>query len=395
MITMAHSAIETNENYPSKQRIRIAVSLFYFSMGLCFASWASRIPDIKTALMLSDAALGTILFALPVGQFLMMPFSGKLVTHYGSQKVILFAVPAYAICLTNLGLATQGWHLGVGLFLFGIFGNMCNIAINTQGIAAEKLYERPIMSAFHGGWSVAGFTGALVGLAMINLKLTPYLHFWIVIGIVFIIVSLNYRMLVQGKMGPAMASSKKRFFSKPDSTLLQLGVIGFCSMASEGAMFDWSGVYFKDVVKAPTSLVILGYTSFMIMMASGRFVADGLAARFGRKHLLQASGVLISSGLFLSVFFPYLITSTIAFMMVGLGVSSIVPSVYSAAGKHATIAPGIALATVSSVSFLGFLMGPPLIGYISAAAGLRYSFAVIGVFGICITLLVSKIKAMH
>ena len=395
MITNTHSEIDTNGHHLSKKRIRIAVSLFYFSMGLCFASWASRIPDIKTALMLSDAALGTILFALPVGQFLMMPFSGKLVTHYGSQKVILFAVPAYAICLTNLGLATQGWHLGVGLFLFGIFGNMCNIAINTQGIAAEKLYERPIMSAFHGGWSVAGFTGALVGLAMINLKFPPYLHFWIVIGIVFIIISLNYRMLVQGKTGPAMASSKKRFFSKPDSTLLQLGVIGFCSMASEGAMFDWSGVYFKDVVKAPSSLVILGYTSFMIMMASGRFVADRLAARFGRKHLLQVSGVLISSGLFLSVFFPYLITSTIAFMMVGLGVSSIVPSVYSSAGKHATIAPGIALATVSSVSFLGFLMGPPLIGYISAAAGLRYSFAVIGVFGICITLLVSKIKAMH
>ena len=166
-------------------------------------------------------------------------------------------------------------------------------------------------------------------------------------------------------------------------------------MASEGAMFDWSGIYFKDVVKAPSSLVILGYTSFMIMMASGRFVADRLAARFGRMHLLQVSGILISSGLFLSVFFPYLITSTIAFMMVGLGVSSIVPSVYSAAGKHATIAPGIALATVSSVSFLGFLMGPPLIGYISAVAGLRYSFGVIGIFGICITLLVSKIKVMH
>ena len=384
-----------SENHPGKKRIRIAVALFYFSMGLCFASWASRIPDIKTALSLSDAAFGTILFALPVGQFLMMPFSGKLVTHFGSQKVILLALPAYALCLTNLGLATHGWHLGIGLFLFGVFGNMCNIAVNTQGIAAEKLYERPIMSAFHGGWSIAGFTGALVGLAMINLKITPYYHFWIVIGIVSIIVILNYQQLVHGKSRPTMASSKKRFFSKPDSTLLQLGVIGFCSMASEGAMFDWSGVYFKDVVKAPSSLVILGYTSFMIMMASGRFVADRLALRFGRKHLLQVSGVLISSGLFLSVFFPYLITSTIAFMMVGLGVSSIVPSVYSAAGKHPTIAPGIALATVSSVSFLGFLMGPPLIGYISAAAGLRYSFAVIGVFGIGITLIVSKIKAMH
>jgi len=395
MTTIVQFADSLRENHREKRRVRIAVALFYFSMGLCFASWASRIPDIKTALHLSDAAFGTILFALPVGQFLMMPFSGKLVTHFGSQKVILFAIPAYALCLTNLGLATYGWQLGIGLFLFGVFGNMCNIAVNTQGIAAEKLYERPIMSAFHGGWSIAGFTGALVGLAMINLKVPPYYHFWIVIGIVSVIVSMNYRMLVKGKSGPAMASSKKKFFSKPDSTLLQLGVIGFCSMASEGAMFDWSGVYFKDVVKSPASLVILGYTSFMIMMASGRFVADGLAARFGRKHLLQVSGVLISSGLFLSVFFPYIVTSTIAFMMVGLGVSSIVPSVYSAAGKHPTIAPGIALATVSSVSFLGFLMGPPLIGYISAAAGLRYSFAVIGVFGICITLIVSKIRAMH
>lgn len=383
------------DKYPTKRRIRIAISLFYFCMGFGFASWASRIPDIKTALHLGDAALGTILFALPVGSFLMMPVSGKLVTHFSSRKVIMFAVPGYTICMTNLGLATHGWQLGVGLFLFGVFGNMCNISINTQGVAAEKIYNRPIMSAFHGGWSIAGFTGALVGLAMINLKISPYVHFWIVAGIVFLIIATNHNKLIQGKTGAVMTPTKKRFFSKPDSTLLQLGVIGFCSMASEGAMFDWSGVYFKDVVHAPYSLVILGYTSFMIMMAFGRFIADRLVMRFGRKRLLQVSGILISSGLFTAVIFPYLVSSTIAFMMVGLGVSSIVPSVYSAAGRHGKVSPGIALATVSSVSFLGFLMGPPLIGYISAAAGLRYSFAVIGIFGFCITLLVSKIKAMH
>ncbi len=381
--------------YPNKRRIRIAIALFYFSMGFCFASWASRIPDIKTTLHLGDAALGTILFALPVGSFLMMPISGKLVTRFGSRKVIMFAVPGYTICMTNLGMATHGWQLGVGLFLFGVFGNMCNISINTQGVAAEKIYNRPIMSAFHGGWSIAGFTGALVGLAMINLKISPYVHFWIVASIVFLIIVANHNKLIQGKTGAVLSSTKKRFFSKPDSTLLQIGIIGFCSMASEGAMFDWSGVYFKDVVHAPYSLVILGYTSFMIMMALGRFIADRLVMRFGRKQLLRVSGIMISSGLFISVIFPYLVISTIAFMMVGLGVSSIVPSVYSAAGRHGKVAPGIALATVSSVSFLGFLMGPPLIGYISAAAGLRYSFAVIGIFGFCITLLVSKIKAMH
>ena len=391
-----NSNTSLSQIYPDKRRIRIAISLFYFSMGFCFASWASRIPEIKSSLGLSDAAFGTILFALPVAQFLMMTFSGKLVTYFGSRKVILFAVPGYTLCLVNLGLATQGWQLAAGLFLFGIFGNMCNISINTQGVAAEKIYKRPIMSAFHGGWSIAGFSGALVGLAMMNLKIQPYIHFLVVVAIISLIVSLNWGKLVPGKAQLATPiGTKKKFFSKPDSGLVQLGIIGFCSMASEGAMFDWSGIYFKDVVQAPHSLIILGYTSFMITMAAGRFMADRLVVKFGRKHLLQVSGVLISSGLLISVIFPYLVPSTIAFMMVGLGVSSIVPSVYSAAGKHATIAPGIALATVSSVSYLGFLMGPPLIGYISAAAGLRYSFAVIGIFGFCITLLVSKIKAMH
>lgn len=389
------SATSTTEIPPEKRRVRIAVALFYFSMGLCFASWASRIPDIKTALHLNDAAFGSILFALPVGQFLMMAFSGKLVTRYGSRVVLLFALPVYTISLSNIGLVTQGWQLAIALFLFGVSGNMCNISLNTQGVAAEKLYGRSIMSSFHGGWSLAGFTGALIGLAMINLKVIPYVHFWIVILIVWTIVWINKNYLIPVQSNVDQEMPKRKFFSKPDSTLLQLGIIGFCSMASEGAMFDWSGIYFKDVVKAPSSLVILGYTSFMIMMASGRFVADRLIAKFGRKHLLQVSGVMISSGLFISVLLPYLISSTIGFMMVGLGVSSIVPTVYSTAGKNAKVAPGIALATVSSVSFLGFLMGPPLIGYISAAAGLRYSFAVIGIFGLFITLLVSKLKVIH
>ncbi|HEY3372713.1 MAG TPA: MFS transporter [Prolixibacteraceae bacterium] len=382
-------------NPPDKRRVRIAVALFYFSLGLCFSTWASRIPDIKTNLHLSDAAFGSILFALPVGQFLMMTFSGKLVTRYGSRAMLLFALPVYTICLSNIGLVAHGWQLAIALFLFGISGNVCNISMNTQGVAAEKLYKRSIMASFHGGWSLAGFTGALIGLAMINLKIAPYTHFWIVILIVWIIVWRNNQFLVPFKARTDQEATARKFFSRPDSTLLQLGIIGFCSMASEGAMFDWSGIYFKDVVQAPSSLVILGYTSFMIMMASGRFIADRLIARFGRKHLLQVSGVMISSGLFLSVLFPTLVASTIGFMLVGLGVSSIVPTVYSTAGKNGKVAPGIALATVSSVSFLGFLMGPPLIGYISAAAGLRYSFAVIGIFGLCITFFVSKLKAIH
>ena len=395
-MTESISISETADKPISKRRIRLAVALVYFSMGLCFSSWASRIPDIKTELNLSDALFGSILFALPVGQFLMMPFSGKLVTRFGSHKVLAFALPAYTVLLSNLGLVKAGWQLAIGLFLFGLAGNLCNISINTQGVAAERIYKRPIMASFHGGWSLAGFTGALIGLAMINLNVSVFWHFVTIIGIVWAIVWINYPFLVRTSPVPAAPEEPRRkFFNKPDSILLQLGIIGFCSMASEGAMFDWSGIYFKDVVKAPASLVVLGYTSFMIMMATGRFVADYLISKIGRKRLLQICGVMISAGLFTSVFFPYLVPCTLAFMLVGLGVSSIVPTVYSAAGRHSKIPAGIALATVSSVSFLGFLMGPPLIGYISEAAGLRYSFAVIGVFGMGISLMVSRVKALN
>jgi MFS family permease len=378
-----------------KKRIRIAVALIYFSMGLCFSSWASRIPDIKTALILSDAMFGSILFALPVGQFLMMPFSGKLVTRFSSEKVILFAIPAYTLTLITIGLVQSGWQLALVLFMFGLFGNMNNIAINTQGIAAERLYGRPIMASFHGGWSLAGFTGALIGLAMINLELTPFQHFTVVVLLVWGIIAFNYPFLVRSNSDVIVIPQRRRFFGKPDSALVQLGIIGFCSMASEGAMFDWSGLYFKDVVNAPASLVILGYTSFMIMMATGRFLADRIISKIGRKRMLQISGVLISTGLFTSVIFPYLVPVTLAFMLVGIGVSSIVPTVYSTAGRQTRIPPGIALATVSSVSFLGFLMGPPLIGYIAEGFGLRYSFAVIGFFGLGITFMVSRIKAFQ
>jgi MFS family permease len=374
-------------------RIRWAVSMFYFAMGLCFATWASRIPDIKTTLHLSEGELGTILFALPLGQLAIMPFSGKLVTRFGSHRILIISLLFYAFSLTNLGLAIQAWQLSAGLFVFGIFGNLANIAVNTQGVYTEVLFKKTIMSSFHGMWSFAGFTGALVGLGMLTLELTPYDHFLVVAAIVLVMIVLNFKFLIKAK--EKIKTKKKKLFTKPDSALIWLGVIGFCGMASEGVMFDWSGVYFKDVIKAPGALVILGYTSFMIMMAGGRFLGDGLILKFGRKKVMQISGLMISTGLFTAVFFPFIVPCTLAFMLVGLGVSTIVPTIYSVAGKNPTVPAGEALTIVSSVSFLGFLMGPPVIGYVAELFGLRFSFAFIGIFGILIALMVSRIKAIE
>jgi len=381
------------QSQSSPNRIRLAVSLFYFGQGIAFASWASRIPDIKHSLNLSDGELGTILLALPLGQLLTMPISGSLVTRYGSKTILTITAPLYVLALSNLGLATAPWHLAAFLFLFGVIGNMCNISVNTQGSEAEKLFGRPIMTSFHGAWSIAGFTGALIGLLMVNLHVVPYHHFWVIVALIFINIFFNYKHLVPGK--GARTERKGKLFVKPEGILLQLGIIGFCSMATEGAMFDWSGVYFKEIVKAPSSLVILGYASFMVMMATGRFVGDKIIAKLGRKKTIQISGLIISTGMFLSVFLPYVVTATIGFMLVGIGVSSIVPTVYSVAGKNGKVSAGMAIAMVSSVSYLGFLMGPPLIGYISALSSLQYSYAVIGIFGLLVSVLVSKIKAIE
>src|SRR5215218_2532774 len=155
---------------------------------------------------------------------------------------------------------------------------------------------------------------------MINLHAKPYQHFLVVMFLGWTNVFINHNHLVVGK--PEAASAKRPFFVKPEGALLQLGIIAFCSMAAEGAMFDWSGVYFKEIVLAPASLVVLGYASFMVMMATGRFLGDWVIAKVGRKRTVRTSGFIISAGMATAVFFPYLLTATLGFMLVGIGVST-------------------------------------------------------------------------
>jgi MFS family permease len=375
--------------HASRTRIRIAVSLFYFCQGLAFSSWASRIPTLKENLQLTEAQLGTILLMLPVGQLVTMALSGKLVTKYGSANVLRIVVIIYALILCSIGLATNALQLAAILFTFGVVGNMCNIAVNTQGVAAEKIFQKSIMSSFHGAWSIAGFTGALIGLLTMNIGIDTLQHFIIILFLIIVNTLFNHKHLVQGK---PEQKEKRSFFSRPEKSLMQLGIIGFFSMATEGAMFDWSGVYFKDIVGAPANLVIVGYASFMIMMATGRFVGDYVISRLGRKITLQISGILMFTGMMLSVLFPQFWLCTFAFMLVGIGVACNIPTVYSLAGQNKKVPSGVALAMVSSVSYLGFLLGPPLIGYIAEIFSLRYSYGVFAFFGLLMFVMTSKLK---
>lgn len=381
--------LSEEELYNKRNRIRIAVSLFFFCQGIAFASWASRIPVIKERLHLSEGQLGTILLMLPVGQLATMALSGKLVTKYGSAKVLRIVPIAYALVLCAIAFAQNAWQLGAILFLFGVTGNMCNISVNTQGVATEQIYKKSIMTSFHGAWSIAGFTGALVGLLTMNLGLDTLPHFLIILAFVTGNTLINQRYLVPGK---SPQKEKRSFFSKPEGSLLQLGIIGFFSMATEGAMFDWSGVYFKEIVHAPEKFVVMGYASFMIMMAIGRFVGDGVIRKLGRKRTLQYSGLLMFVGMMTSVVFPQFIVCTLAFMLVGIGVACNVPSIYSIAGQNKNVPSGVALAMVSSISYLGFLMGPPLIGYIAEVLSLRYSYGVFACFGLLMFGMVGRLS---
>lgn len=377
------------------KRMRLSVSAFYFGQGIAFASWASRIPDIKAQLHLSDAGLGSLLLALPLGQLCTMPVSGRLVHRFGSRRVLVVAAPFYVVALSLIGLVRAPWQLALCLFFFGITGNLANIAVNTQGVEAEKLYPRPIMTSFHGAWSLAGFTGALVGFGLVSLHWPPLWHFGLITLLQWANVAVNASSLVRGHL-PDGKPERKPLFRKPSGTLLQLGVIAFCCMATEGCMFDWSGVYFRDIVHAGPKLAVLGYASFMVMMATGRFLGDRVIARLGRRRILRTNGLIISSGMALAVLLPHLVPAALGFMLVGIGVSTVIPSLYSIAGRSAEgSAAGLAIATVSSVGYLGFLMGPPLIGYISALSSLRVSLSVIGCFGVVVFLLVSKLKAVE
>lgn len=368
-------------------RIRLSIFYFYFIMGLIFASWASRIPDIKSSLNLNDGQLGQVLFAMPLGQLMMMVVSGYLVNKFGSRIILITAMTLYAIALTFIPQANSFAQLFLILFFFGITSNMANIAVNTQAVSLEALYKRNIMSSFHGLWSLGGLTGGILGAVFAETKFSIFTHLVIILilGVIGIIIFSRGLLGQDIKENSDAKTSKKAF--KLDSGIIILGLIGFGSMFCEGTMFDWSSVYFSTIIKPDETFVRMGYIASMGAMTFGRFVADRFVNRYQASVVLRFCGILITSGLLLATVAPGLIISTFGFLLIGLGVSSIVPICYSAAGRLKTMSASIAITAVSSISFLGFMIGPPLIGLLSEITDLRIALLAASSFGILIIIL--------
>ena len=382
-------------------RFRLAVSLFFFIQGMVFSTWTNRIPDLKSALHLSDAALGNVLFAIPVGQMTAMYLSAWLINRFGSRRMLTLASVLYPLCLLPPGLAGSAYALAAGLFCFGICGNLFNIAANTQGINVEHLYGRSIMASFHGLWSLGGFLGGVVSMGFIAFGSKPWLHFLVMAVASFLLANFIRRQLVHNDFRPKKPA-EERAAQRPqglgqrlrqvDGYVLLLGGMVFCAMVCEGCMYDWSGLYFKQVVQAPGKLVQLGFVICLCTMTIGRFIADGFVRRFGARMVVRCSGVLICLGMLTAVLLPDLLFASLGFLLVGFGISSTVPVCYSMAGRSQKMNPSTALATVSSVSYLGLLMGPPVIGHVSQAITLHWTFALISLFGLLIALGASRLR---
>jgi len=378
--------------FTTQRYYRIVVGILFFVQGLIFSTWANRIPDIKHALGLTEAGLGGVLFLIPTGQLCAMALSGYLVGKFGSKKTLSFAALLYPTAMLSLGAVREVWQLALGLFLFGMCANLTNISINTQGVGVERIYRRSIMASFHGIWSLAGFTGGLISTLMVGNNVPPLEHFCIIYVLVLtIILILRSRILPRDTARDAN-HTKRQVFSKPDKAIIILGTIVFGSMICEGTMFDWSGVYFQKIINPPKELVRLGYIAFMFTMAGGRFAADWMVTRFGITNILRTAGITITVGMLIAVLFPYILTATFGFLLVGIGTSSVVPLCYGIAGKSKTMHPGVAVASVASIGFMGFLIGPPIIGFVAQASSLRWSFALIAMFGLITTLMAARVK---
>lgn len=379
------------KSFTEQRQHRIAVSVYFFNQGLVFASWASRIPDIKTSLGLSVAGLGSMLFFLPIGQFCAMTLSGITVSKYGSKKVLSIAAIMYPTMLLCVGATHKLWQLPIVLFLLAFCGNFASLGTNTQGVGVQKLYGRSIIASFHGIWSLAGFTGGLISTFMVTHNISPFTHYCFIYAVVLIMILLMHKHILPRDIEPD-DTRRKRVFVFPDKSLVILGFIALGSSVCEGTMFDWSGIYFQKVLNVPRELIRLGYIAFFFAMAFGRFTADWMVTKFGIFKMLRVSGLIIFTGLITSVIFPYIPTATLGFFLVGLGTSCVIPLCYGLAGKSEIMHPGLAIASVASVSFMGILIGPPLIGFIAQAVSLRLSFTVIAIFGLTTTILSSRIK---
>ena len=361
-------------------KYRIAASSLFFIQGFTVTSWASRLPDIKSNLALSDGTLGMLLLAPPAGQLAAMSLSGHLVRRFGSFRIARIAALLLPCWLPVVGMVSTNHILALFLFIFGMATNLSNIAANTQGVSVEQLYGKSIMSFFHGIWSLGGACAILLSSLCSMLGVSPLGSFLCSTAVSLLIYLPNFRNLLRQdcKVQNEKQEETPVLNLLKDSYLWILGLISLGCMGCEGIMNNWTSIYFQKYIIDKAQFVRIGFLAYMVAITLCRFTADLFVRKWGAKSLIGTAGCLVMAGIALMTSFPNPLPATLGCALVGLGTSAIVPVCFGLAGKHGQVPVATAITMVATISFLGFLLMPALVGMVSEWTGLRMTLFLAG-----------------
>lgn len=345
---------------PELRRARLAVVTVFLVSGAGFANWAARIPAVKDSVGLSTGQLGIALLGPAIGALAAMPLTGALMVRHGSRVVTRATLLLFCLALPLPALAPSLPALLAALVLLGVGGGSLDVAMNGQAVAVEQRYGRPLLAGFHGVWSLGTLGGAVIGGAAAAVGLAPLPHLMLAAAVLLVLGVGTTRWLLPAGADRAPRGSLR--LARPTRGLALLGAIAFCGLLCEGAVYDWSAVYLRDSLGSSEGLAVSGYAAFTITMTAGRLVGDAVRARLGSRLLLGGAAALAAAGLGAALALDHPVAAVAGFALLGAGLASVFPIALSIGGGVSGLPSGVAIAAISTLGYLGFIAGPPLIG---------------------------------
>lgn len=350
---------------------RLAVSIFFFINGFLYANWISRLPEVQAFYDVSNSMLGTLLLCSAAGAIIAMPFSGWLTVRFGSQQLTAVMGIVFCLIVPLVPLFTNLWMVGSLFFTIGILTGALDVSMNGQAVYVERLYKKPLMSSFHAVFSIGMAVGAGAGALFAKFDVGLATHFLTSAILCLLLVIWASFYLVNERSNEAANADGETGFRLPTKAILPLGIIAFCGMTGEGSMADWSAIYMNRVVGKDEAFSALAFGSFSVAMTLGRIFGDYFTAKLGRKRILLLDSLAAITGLSFMLLFPQPYMVLASLFIIGLGLATVVPIIYSAAGNTLGVAPSVGIAMATTVGYAGFFVGPPVIGYLADAFSLR------------------------
>jgi MFS family permease len=363
---------------------RAANSALFFANGFGFATWVSRIPAIRDALSLSEGQLGTALFAIAGGALVAFPLAGRGAAHYGAKRIAVWSGLVYCLTLVAPPFTGSFAALACALFIFGVANGAMDVAMNATAMEAEKIAGKPIMSSLHGMWSAGGLAGAVVGGAFAKLGIAPQLHLAVMAALILCVVLVARRFLPPSE--PHGVTESTPHFALPERGMMGLGLVIFCSFLIEGAMADWSAVLMRDTMRATEATAALGFGAFSLAMMTLRFVGDRIVSRWDASALLRVTNGVAALTFALALWLQHAGFTLVSFAIVGCGTATVAPLVFRAAAERSRHGPGHGIAAMATVGYTGFLVGPPLVGWIADVTTLPLALLLVPVLAVTIAM---------